>query len=142
MSQTQPSHIRRVGICEFEWIDSQSLFVCSRCGKETTRRKKRNCPAKYDPDADTSRGVGSELERVLRGLGVTKTKGCGCEDLKAALNAMGADEVERHADELAKRLQRQAKRRKWILAGSVVSYGIARGLIAFAIMRARSRGNG
>lgn len=131
------NNIRVAGVCEWETV--KSGFECSVCGTKTKRVKKRNCPAKFNPDADISKGVGSELERVLRGLGVTKMKGCGCEDLKNALNAMGADEVERHADEVAKRLQRQAAKRKWILAGSVVSYAIARGLIAFAVMRARAR---
>jgi hypothetical protein len=137
MSPTRPSNVRIVGNCEWETVEGG--FVCSVCGTKTTRVKKRNCHAKFNPDADISRGVGNELERVLRGLGVSKVNGCGCDNLKNALNAMGPDEVERHADEVAKKLQRQAAKRKWLLSGSVVSYAIARGLIAFAVMRARAR---
>jgi len=131
MSKTP--NIRRVGNCEFE--PDGDGFKCSVCGNETKRQKKRNCPAKWNPDADTERGVGSEIERTLRFFGVGKKAGCDCDNLKATLNAMGVDECRKHIDEVATKLQRQAAKRKWILAGSRITHEVAKGLIRFAIMR-------
>lgn len=134
----QAENVRRVGNCEYVPCGSNG-FKCSICGAKTKRVKRRNCPAKWNPDADTSAGVGSEIERVLRFFRVTPREGCGCGDLKATLNAMGPDECLRHIDEVAKRLQRQAKRRGWILAGSAITQVAAVGLIRFAVMKVKAR---
>lgn len=132
-----PNNIRIVGNCDYE--PNGDGFKCSRCSHESKRLKKRNCPAKYNPDVDTEQGVGTELKGILSSFGIYSKQNCGCENLRVALNAMGPDECERNIDQIANRLVCQAKRRGWLMSGATITKWIARGLVSLAVIKARKK---
>lgn len=58
-------------------------------------------------------GAGDELTRLVKQLGIAKTRGCGCAEMAREMNALGIEGCRAKRDELAARLRAKSKEYAW-----------------------------
>jgi hypothetical protein len=59
-------------------------------------------------------GVGTQLKRLIRRLGLPDVKGCGCEAAAREMDELGPDSCERAIDRLADKLRKNADKIGWL----------------------------
>lgn len=109
-------------------------------------------PERGQPEAPQS-GPGTELKLLLASLGLTASKGCGCDDLAAQMDRWGPEGCRQNTDVILEQLRARQKELGWLewfktaahaalqgLAGKVDWSDPAPGLLAEAIRRAEAKG--
>ena len=82
-------------------------------------------------------GPGLELEKLLAIFGVVKMEGCSCERIKYQMNSWGPDGCERRKCKIVGMILKEASRRGWWLAKSLIAEATAKMLVERAIRNAR-----
>lgn len=107
-------------LCTFTPDDG--VWVCRACGRRVRSRHgniRAACRAAPDyADANATlqaaahgRGPGTELKRLLAGVGITAEAGCACERHARQMNLWGPDECERRLEEIVGWLRQEASKR-------------------------------
>ena len=130
--------------CPFTLING--LWQCPTCGwvykKKSEKPPRRNCPASRTPEAiakqqnQQNNGTGTQLEKLLRIIGITEKEGCKCGQRAAVMNSEGPDWCEQNIKTIVGWMKEEAQKRKLKL---LFNEKLATLLVKKAIKNARKK---
>ncbi len=134
--------------CPFT-LNADNLWQCPTCGwvykRKSEKPPRRNCTTPPTPEAIASQkhqqqlqqnGTGTQLEKLLRIVGITEKSGCKCGQRAAVMNSEGPDWCEKNIKTIVGWMKEEAQNRKLKL---LFNEKLATLLVKKAISNARKK---
>ncbi len=130
-------------------LNAIGLYQCPTCGWvykiKSDKPPRRNCPATRKPltpeqlaeqQNQQNNGTGTQLEKLLRIIGITEKEGCKCGQRAAVMNSEGPDWCEQNIKTIVGWMKEEAQKRKLKL---LFNEKLATLLVKKAIKNARKK---